>query len=239
MKYLLTLPLPGKNREAVLELDAAAQTGTITNPYEPESLCPLYDVSVTGEALSCKAMVGRTEFIFSGPACPEGYSLDFTTLETIPLEPGVRLDGRTGELAGEYLVGVYSPGGVKENHFVIRETRSGYSGEMYGLVDEKSLAFMESMAAGGGPGGPGGPKGPGGPPEGAPPMEPMPMPKLGDRTDLNVFASVSGNAESFEVITVTGMGSEFRFTGSVDGDTITMTLHVTDSDSGVIAAACG
>ena len=70
-------------------------------------------------------------------------------------------------------------------------------------------------------------------------MEPMPMPKLGDRTDLNVFASVSGNAESFEVITVTGMGSEFRFTGRVDGDTISMTLHVTDSDSGITAVACG
>ncbi len=236
MKYKLTLPLPGKNREAVLELDAAAQTGSITNPYEPEILCPLYDVSVTEEALSCKAMVGRTEFIFAGSRCPEGYSLDFTTLETIPLEPGVRLDGRTGELAGEYLVGVYSPGGVKENHFVIRETGSGYTGEMYGLVDEKTLAFMESMAAGGGLGGPGGP---GGPPEGAPPMEPMPMPKLGDRTDLNVFTSVSGSVESFEVITFTGMGSEFRFTGRVDGDTISMTLHVTDSDSGVIAAACG
>ena len=226
MKYTLTLPLPGRNREAVMELDAAAQTGTITNPYEPERLCPLYDVSVTGDALACKAMVGRTEFIFAGSRCPEGYSLDFTTLETIPLEPGVRLDGRTGELAGEYLVGVYSPGGVKENHFVIRETGSGYTGEMYGLVDEKTLAFMESMAAGG-------------PPEGALPMEPMPMPKLGDRTDLNVFASVSGSAESFEVITFTGMGSEFRFTGRVDGDTITMTLHVTDSSSGVIAAACG
>ena len=232
MKYTITLPLPGRDREAVISLDAASQTGTITNPYEPEALCPLYDVSVTDAAMSCKAMVGRTEFLFSGPADPEGYVLEFTTHETIPLEPGTRLEGESGALSGEYLVGVYSPGGVKENHFVIRRTDTGYEGEMYGLVDEKTLAFMESMMADGGPGGPGGP---GGMPPDAPPMEPMPMPKLGDKSDLNVFSSVTGSAEAFEVVTFTGMGSEFRFSGSIDGDTISMTLHVTDRSKHVIA----
>lgn len=221
MKYTATLPLPGGDRPIVLDLDQKC----VTNPYEPETTCPIYDASVTPEQLCLKAMVGRTEFVLEGPASPEGYDLTFTTHETIPLSPGKRLQGETGALAGEYLVGVYSPGGVKENHFVITETPGGYSGEMYGLVDKKTLEFMRAMAA----------EGPGEMPPGALPMEPMPLPKLGDKTDRNLFTSVTGSAEHFEVITFTGMGSQFRFEGSVRGDEITMTLHVTDSHTGVSA----
>lgn len=221
MKYTVKLPLPGADRDIVLDLDQ----GSITNPYEPEHTCPIYDAAITPEHLRLKAMVGRTEFVFEGAACPEGYELTFTTHETIPLSPGSRLRGETGALAGEYLVGVYSPGGVKENHFVIEETAGGYTGEMYGLVDEKTLAFMQSMMAGG----------PGDMPPDAPPRSPMPLPKLGDKTDLNPFSSVTGSAEHFEVITFTGMGSEFRFEGSVQGDEIAMTLHVTDSNAGILA----
>lgn len=221
MKYTATLPLPGGDRPIVLDLDQRC----ITNPYAPETTCPIYDAAITPEHLHLKAMVGRTEFVLEGPASPEGYALTFTTHETIPLSPGKRLQGEPGALAGEYLVGVYSPGGVKENHFVITETPSGCTGEMYGLVDEKSLAFMQAMASGG----------PGAMPPGAPPMEPMPLPKLGDKTDRNVFTSVTGSAEHFEVVTITGMGSQFRFTGSVRGDEIAMTLHVIDSHTGIPA----
>lgn len=225
MRYTAVLPLPGGDRTTVITV---AETGsTITNPYAPEELCPAYDVVVKGEALALKAMVGRTEFVFQGVPQEDGWLLTFTTHETIPLEPGRRLNGISGQLAGEYLVGVYSPGGVRENHFVIQETPEGYTGEMYGLVDQKTLDFMASMMAG--------PGGPGGMPPGAPPMEPIPMPKLGDKTDVNPFTAVSGTAEQFEVVTVTGKGSQFRFVGSVKGDSIEMTLHVTDVAGGIQA----
>lgn len=223
MKYTATLPLPGADRDVVLDLD----NRRISDPYTPGATCPIGDAELTPEHLHITAMVGRTAFLFDGDACPEGYALTFTTHETIPLDPGTRLRGETGALAGEYLVGVYSPGGVKENHFVIEQTETGYTGEMYGLVDEKTLAFMQSMTAGG----------PGAMPPDAPPMEPKPLPKLGDKMDLNPFSSVTGSAGHFEVITFTGMGSEFRFAGSIHGDEIAMTLHVTDSHTGILAKA--
>lgn len=215
MNYTATLPLPGGSRETLMTVNSTS--GSLTDPYTPESTCPLYDVQVTQTHMRLKAMVGRTEFVFDGPACPEGYMLSFTTHETIPLAPGKRLSGQTGALAGEYLVGVYSPGGVKENHFVIIQSPGGYTGEMYGLVDEKTLEFMASMGAG-----------PGGGPS-------RPLPQLGDKMDENPFSSVTGKAEQFEVVTITGMGSKFRFTGRVEGDDILMTLHVTDSHSNILA----
>ena len=233
MKYTAGLPLPGGDRTTVITVAEAGST--ITNPYVPEELCPAYDVAVTEENLTLKAMVGRTEFVFHGVPQKDGWLMTFTTHETIPLEPGTRLSGTSGQLAGEYLVGVYSPGGVRENHFVMKETPEGYTGEMYGLVDQKTLDFMASMMAGPGPGGPGSPGGPGEMPPGAPPMEPMPIPKLGDKTDVNPFIAVSGTPEHFEVVTVTGKGSQFRFEGAVTGDTIAMTLHVTDVAEGVRA----
>lgn len=217
MKYIATLPLPGADRDVVIDLEQ----GSMTNPYAPDETCPIFDSVVTPEHIHLKTMVGRTEFVFDGAPCSEGYALTFTTHETIPLAPGTRLKGETGALAGEYLVGVYSPGGVKENHFIIEKTHGGYTGEMYGLVDEKTLEFMKAMRSGS--------------PGGMPPEPSMPVPKLGDKMDLNPFDSVTGSAAHFEVITVTGMGSEFRFEGSVQGDEISMTLHVTDSSTGILA----
>jgi len=230
MQYRVDLPLPGGVRQAIISLSGTS--GTMTDPYESEKLCILYDVHVTAGHMAFKTKVGRTEFILDGEAAENGYILNFTTLETIPLEPGTRLKGIPGALEGEYLVGVYSPGGIKENHFVIEKTPKGYIGEMYGLVDQKTIDFMQQMMLNSGPGGP---EGPGGPPAGAPPMEPMPAPKLGDKTDINFFSSVSGDADGFTVITHTGMGSEFRFDGTIEGDSILMTLHVTDVHDGVQA----
>ena len=99
MRYTAVLPLPGGDRTTVITVAEAGST--ITNPYAPEELCPAYDVAVTGETLTLKAMVGRTEFVFQGVPQGDGWLLTFTTHETIPLEPGTRLSGVSGRLAGE------------------------------------------------------------------------------------------------------------------------------------------
>lgn len=223
--YLLMLPMPGGDRECFLELsrEGGSLQGTVTNPYESAARCPIYEGTINGDRISLKADVGRIQFVFSGTVEKDALRLDFTTHETIPLEPGKRLSGENGKLEGEYLVGVYSPGGVKENHFVITKNGDTYGGEMFCLMDQKTLDFMEKMMAGG-------------PPADAPgDMPPMKMPKLGDKCDMNPFLSVTGDENAFEITTKTGSGSLFVFAGSVAGDEIKMTLHVTDSAPGLTA----
>lgn len=250
-KYTVSLSLPGGKRDCVLDLreEAGAITGTVSNPYTSDQQLEIYDGAVSGEGLSFKTMVGRTEYTFSGQLS----DLTLTTNETIVLDPGKRIAGQSGEVAGEYLVGVYSPGGVKENHMVIEEKDGGLGGEMFGLVTEESMAQMAQMmgAAPGQQAAPsgiglagkddsphfapqnrpnpaGGPGGPGG-------MPPMPPMKIGDRTDVNVFTAGSKNGSDFELQTVTAQGSLFRFVGSVAGDTICITMHVTDVTEGLKA----
>lgn len=222
--YEITLPLPGGDRKSILTLSGRPEklSGTLTNPYEPSTLCPV-EGTVENEVLTCRTMVGRTEFILSGPMKAEGLELCLTTHETIPLEPGTRISGTPGQLEGEYLVGVYSPGGVKENHFVIRQENGVLGGEMYCLMDEKTLEFMQHMMAGGGPGGP------------APEGEMPPLPKVGDKCDINPFLSVTGTPEQFTVTTRTGSGSLFCFTGALQEDRPVLTLHVTDETDGICA----
>ncbi len=230
-KYSVTLSLPGGKRDCLLDLseDSGVVSGTVSNPYTGE-LQDIFDGSVSGETFSFKALVGRTEYTFSGQLS----DLTLTTNETIVLDPGKRIAGQSGEVAGEYLVGVYSPGGVKENHLVIEANGDELSGEMFGLVTEQSIAQMAQMMDGG-PGVPGG--GPGGPPPGGmpggmPPMSPM---KIGDKTDVNVFSYGKKNGRDFELHTVTAQGSLFRFIGSVEGDSISITMHVTDVTEGLEA----
>lgn len=221
--YEITLPLPGGERKATLTLSGETEqlSGTLTDPYNPAELCPV-EGKLEEDALTCRTMVGRTEFILTGEKKPQGLELTLTTHETISLEPGKRLSGTPGQLEGEYLVGVYSPGGVKENHFVIRQENGALGGEMYCLMDEKTLEFMKNMMDGGGPGGPGGPVG-----------EMPPLPKLGDKCDINPFLSVTGTPEAFTVTTRTGNGSLFAFTGALREDRPVLTLHVTDETHGL------
>lgn len=223
--YEITLPLPGGDRKTTLTLSGQPErlSGTLTNPYAPTELCPV-EGKLEGGTLTCRTMVGRTEFILSGEEKPQGLELTLTTHETIPLEPGKRLSGTPGHLEGEYLVGVYSPGGVKENHFVIRKENGALGGEMYCLMDEKTLEFMKDMMAGGGPAGGGAPM-PGG--------EMLPLPKLGDKCDMNPFLSVTGTPDAFTVTTKTGNGSLFTFTGALEEDRPILTLHVTDKTGGL------
>ena len=216
--YETMLPLPGGKRKCCMQLaqEGNSLTGYLTNPYTPEERCLIYDGSVHGDSLVWKAMVGRTEFVLEGTSEQDGLHLTLTTHETIPLEPGRRLTGKTGELAGEYLVGVYSPGGVKENHVCITGAPGNYGGEMFCLMDEKTLAFLKTHM----------PNMPGSAPT---------LPQLGDKMDVNPFLSVTGDAAAFEITTRTGSGSLFVFTGSVSGDAIAMTLHVTDVSDGLLA----
>lgn len=212
--YLLMLPMPGGHRECHIALsqEGTSLQGTITNPYAPETLCPIYDGTLLDGQITFKADVGRTQFVFEGSVEAQALRLQFTTHETIALAPGKRLSGESGKLEGEYLVGVYSPGGVKENHFVIKKDKDGYGGEMFCLMDQKTLDFMAQMMKGGMP-------------EGMPPME---LPKLGDKCDVNPFLSVVGDVDGLEITTKTGNGSLFLFQGTITGDEICLTLHVTD-----------
>lgn len=223
--YRLTLPMPGGDRECLLELSrqGGSLQGTVTNPYTLGERCPIYEGTIAGSQISMKADVGRIQFVFSGLVEQDALHLDFITHETIPLEAGKRLSGESGKLEGEYLVGVYSPGGVKENHFVITKSGSTYGGEMFCLMDQKPLDFMAQMMAGGPPG------------DAPKDMPPMTLPKLGDKCDVNPFLSVTGDEQAFEITTKTGSGSLFVFAGSITGDEIKMTLHVTDNTPNLTA----
>lgn len=222
--YEITLPLPGGARTSILTISGpeTALHGTLTNPYEPSTLCTV-EGAIENGILTCRTMVGRTEFILSGPMKTGELELCLTTHETIPLEPGKRISGTPGQLEGEYLVGVYSPGGVKENHFVIRQENGALGGEMYCLMDEKTLEFMQHMMAEGGPGGH------------AHAGEMPPLPKVGDKCDINPFLSVTGTPEQFTVTTRTGNGSLFCFTGALQEDRPVLTLQVTDETGGIRA----
>ena len=220
--YEIMLPLPGGVRKSILTLSGKPDqlSGTLTNPYEPSTLCPV-EGAVEKGILTCCTKVGRTKFVFSGSVKTEGLELCLTTHETIPLEPGTRISGTPGQLEGEYLVGVYSPGGIKENHFVIWKENGVLGGEMYCLMDNKTLEFMQNMMASGNSGGP------------APEGEMPPLPKVGDKCDVNPFLSVTGTPEQFTVTTRTGSGSLFRFTGFLREDRPELTLYVTDETAGI------
>ena len=120
-RYRAVLPIAGRTFEVVFALESAEGliTGTMTDPHNPEDLYPVTG-TLEGSAYRFTAQVGRTVYTYRGTVTPQGLAFDLETNEKIPLEPGKRLTGAAGALAGEYLVGVYSPGGVKENHFVIQ-----------------------------------------------------------------------------------------------------------------------
>ena len=92
------------------------------------------------------------------------------------------------------------------------------------------LAALFMRFKGGSKGGSGG--GPGGP---APEGEMPPLPKVGDKCDVNPFLSVTGTPEQFIVTTRTGSGSLFCFTGALQEDRPVLTLHVTDETDGIRA----
>lgn len=60
-----------------------------------------------------------------------------------------------------------------------------------------------------------------------------PLPKLGDKCDMNPFLSVTGTPDAFTVTTKTGNGSLFTFTGALEEDRPILTLHVTDKTGGL------
>lgn len=221
--YSLTIPLPGGGRvcKIFLREDSGVLTGYILNPYSPDEKCGIYDGTLSGTAFSFKAMVRRTEFVFAGTMKQDSLELTLTTYETIELGPGRRIAGKTGDVCGEFIVGIYSPGGVKENHFVLAESGSGLGGEMFCMFDP-NLKLPE-----GGPGG--GTKGGGGP------VMEFPGPDALGRVDVNSFISGSRSADSFSVTTKTGQGSLFTFSGKVIGDVIFMTMNVVDTSSPLIA----
>lgn len=229
--YLLQMPLPGGARPCrmCLEQAGAALGGYLENPYAPEERCPL--TGSVEPVISIRTMVGRTAFELGGTAEERVLHLSLTTRETIPLEAGYRVGGQTGQLDGEYVVGIYSPGGVKENHLILKTHGDAITGEMFCLAEEKMLRQMEELAQRGGPG-------PGGPGSGAPgPGGPGParLPQLGEKLDVNLLRTGSGTADAFCVETVTAQGSLFQFEGRIEGDAIFLTMHVTDHTDDIVA----
>lgn len=219
--YKLTLRLPGGPRDSIITIEekGGGLTGQLTNPYSPSEVCQLYDATVSGNNFFFKALVGRSEFFFYGEKSENELAITLETHETIQLEPGRRISGVTGELSGEYIVGIFSPGGVKENHFVITCSGNDITGEMFCMAGEAPASMPEGLPLG----------------EGAS----FPAPATDDkgRMDVNAFSRGVKNANNFNIFVTTAQGSLFEFEGLVSGDTIDIIMHVTDKTEGLRASA--
>lgn len=250
--YLISLPMPGgaKDSTIVLASDGEKITGTMSAPGNPSEVSSIQDGRYVEGKLTFSAEIGRITYVMEGSYEGDKLVFDMTTLETIPLDDGVRLSGKTGEITGTYKVPVYSPGGVKENQVELVAEKGIITGEMYstgesGGAPEGMGGFPEGMG--------GAPEGMGSPPEGmggAPGNMGSPQeggfPGGGDapagitassdgKRDLNTFYDGTYEGNKISLFTKTAQGSVFHFTGTVDGNTIKLTMHVTDKNSGIEA----
>lgn len=234
--YLISLPMPGGSKESTIVLlsDGEKITGTMSAPGIPSQVSPIHDGRYADGRLTLSAVIGRITYILEGGYKGDKLIFDMTTLETIPLDKGSRLSGKTGDITGAYKVPVYSPGGIKENQVELVAEKGVITGEMYSLGN--------SSGPGGAPEGMGGDRGNMGPPpggEGARAGEASGAPPdaqaAGGKQDLNTFYDGTYKGNDVSLFTKTAQGSIFHFTGTVDGDTIKLTMQVTDKSSGIEA----
>jgi hypothetical protein len=230
--YVISLPMPGGAKESTLVLSSQGNSlmGTMSEPGNPSQVSPIRNASCVDGRFKLSADIGRIAFNLEG-VCSEGkLKFDMTTMETIPLGEGTRLQGKTGEIAGKYLVPVYSPGGIKENHFDLAAKNGVITGEMYVLDDGGGLSEER-----GGPPANMPPPQERGPSAGAgepPPGSGMNVASDGKR-DLNIFFDGTYQGNNISLYVKTAQGSLFHFTGMVEGDRLKLTMHVTDLRSGI------
>jgi hypothetical protein len=222
--WRLSLPMPGGAAESnlVLASDGDSMTGSMSNPGEPSDIHPVYDGTCGNGKFSLHADMGRISYHLEGTCINDRLTFDLKTTESIPLGEGHRLEGNSGEISGKYLVPVYSPGGIMENHFVLAAENGIITGQMYVPVSrneaspEKPDAAVSDM----------GPI-PEGTPSGPPPSGPT-VAATGDKRDVNDFHDGAYEGNRISLYTLTAQGSLFHFTGTVLGDTINLSMHVTD-----------
>lgn len=234
--YLISLPMPGGSKDSTLVLVSNGDkiTGTMSAPGDSSQVSPIRDGRSADGRLTLSAVIGRITYILEGGYKGDKLIFDMTTLETIPLDKGTRLSGKRGDITGTYRVPVYSPGGIKENQVELVAEKGVITGEMYSVGN--------SSGPGSAPEGMGGDRGNMGPPPGgenarageAPGAAPG-APAAGGKQDLNAFYDGTYKGNDVSLFTKTAQGSVFHFTGTVDGDTIKLTMQVTDKSSGIEA----
>lgn len=229
--WQLALPMPGGNRESILVLSSHENelSGTMSNPGTPADAYDIYDGVCLGSSFRFSADIGRITYFIEGACLKNTLSFNMKTTETIPLDDGRRLDGNTGEISGRYLVPVYSPGGIMENHFELEAEKGKITGQMYVPVTGNVI-----MPAG---------------KQGTPTDMPAPPDGIsagapagsgigdasGDKRDVNTFYDGTCEGNRINLFTQTAQGSLFHFAGTIEGDTIKLTLHVTDQNNGLTA----
>jgi hypothetical protein len=232
--YTLSLPMPGGTKESTLVLVRHENeiTGTMSAPGDTSSAYSIYGGTYNKGKFKLSADIGRITYLLEGSHLGQTLTFTMTTTETIPLDAGSRINGNTGEINGKYLVPVYSPGGIMENHFELVAENGTITGQMYRLDD----------GSGGMPGpmnrGQGMPEAPPGGMnrEGGAPPQGMEMNASTDgKRDINLFYDGSYKGNRIELFTKTAQGSLFHFKGTVEGDSIKLTLTVTDIRTGLEA----
>ncbi len=224
--YRLSLPMPGGEKESILSItsNGSELSGTMSAPGAPSEIYPIRDGNCNAEKFRFSVEMGRITYTLAGTYHDGGLAFDMTTEESIPLGDGERLAGKTGEITGSYRVPVYSPGGIKENRFDLVAEGGHITGEMYALGGNDSAGGMA------------------GAPDRMPPPQadgatsPAGTASNGKR-DLNRFKEGRYTGNSIDLYTKTAQGSDFHFSGSIEGDIIRLTLHVTDRRSGLTAEA--
>lgn len=229
--YVISLPMPGAAKESTLVLASRGNsiTGTMSAPGDPSQVSPIRDGGYVDGHFRLSADIGRIAFSLEGTCSDGDLKFNMTTMETIPLTDGARLSGKTGEITGTYLVPVYSPGGIRENHFNLVAKNGVITGEMY-VPDTGGL----SEGVGGPPANMQPPR-EGGPPDGAPGSpQGTGMNAAGNgKRDLNAFFDGTCEKNNISIYTKTGQGSLFHFTGMVEGDKLKLMMHVTDVSKGI------
>jgi hypothetical protein len=222
--YEADLPLPNGSRVINIAIDDkdGLLSGTMQDPNNPAINLPLTGsveeggkvrLSAKGEDIIYQSE-GSVVGDINGDETVPGLLLDVTAMEEKELAAGPLVSSENRRR--EYLVGVHSPGGVRENHFVIETDGDVLFGEMYCVADEKTVAFLKEMKS-----------------EGKlPPF--VKIPKPGDKTDVNALTGrIDGNSVVFSADTE--QGSLFTFEGTANEDELALSMKIVDTWKGVKA----
>lgn len=227
--WLIHLPMPGGTKESTLVLATHGDSisGTMSNPGEPADVHEIKNGTFQNGDFMLAADIGRITYYLGGTCGDDRLSFDLKTTEFIPLDDGRRLSGNTGEISGRYLVPVYSPGGIMENHFELAAENGTITGQMYVPVSGNDASPNSGPP-------PDMQTPPGGLPGDAPPVGGSEATNDGKR-DVNTFQDGSYEGHRISLYTRTTQGSLFHFTGTVEGDVIKLGMDVTDSQKGLEA----
>jgi hypothetical protein len=227
----LSLPMPGGAKKSTLVLTSRGDSisGTMSSPGDPTDVHPFHDGELQNSSFSLSADIGRITYFLEGTYGGQTLSFDMQTTETIPLGDGNRLSGNPDEISGSYLVPVYSPGGIMENHFEFTAENGMITGQMYVPVTGNETSRNQMAGAPPGMQAP-----PGGLPAGAP-ASGGPGEAGGDKRDVNTFFDGTHEGNRISLFTRTAQGSLFHFTGTVEGNVIRLDMHVTDQRKGLEA----